>query len=80
MTKELYVDVDINQGVNYGVSVGGTEVWPGAEGAQRIRVQYDLNSNRFINLFVDRIFDEWKNWDTLIVFTTARDGVELYYI
>jgi inosine-uridine nucleoside N-ribohydrolase len=31
-TEELYVDVDINHGINYGVSVGGKRLWPGAEG------------------------------------------------
>jgi inosine-uridine nucleoside N-ribohydrolase len=54
-TKELYVDVDAHHGINYGVSVGGTRLWPGAEGAQKIRVQYDLDWERFINLYVDRL-------------------------
>jgi len=36
-TEELYVDVDINHGINYGVSVGGKEPWPGAEGARKWR-------------------------------------------
>ena len=54
-TKELYVDVDVNHGINYGVSVGWTRVWPGAEGAQKIQVQYDLDWERFINLFVERL-------------------------
>ncbi|HLE71337.1 MAG TPA: nucleoside hydrolase [Vicinamibacteria bacterium] len=54
-TKELYVDVDINHGINYGVSVGGTELWPGAEGAKKMNVQYDLDWPRFIEMFVSRV-------------------------
>lgn len=54
-TKELYVDVDATHDINYGVSVGGTTLWPGAEGAQKMAVQYDLDWDRFIKLFVDRV-------------------------
>ena len=54
-TKELYVDVDINHGINYGVSVGGEKPWPGAEVAQRMRVDYDVDFDRFIRMFVERV-------------------------
>ncbi len=54
-TEELFVDVDANHGINYGVSVGGRRIWPGAEGAQKILVQYDLDWERFINLYVERV-------------------------
>ena len=54
-TRALYVDVDIHPGINYGVSVGGKEPWPGAEGARRISVQYDLDWERFATLFVKRL-------------------------
>jgi inosine-uridine nucleoside N-ribohydrolase len=54
-TADLYVDVDVNQGIDYGVSVGGTELWPGADGARRMAVQYDLDWPRFIELFVQRV-------------------------
>lgn len=54
-TADLYVDVDDNHDVNYGVSVGGRQPWPGAEGAQKIAVQYDLDWERFIKLYVDRV-------------------------
>jgi inosine-uridine nucleoside N-ribohydrolase len=54
-TKELYVDVDVNHGINYGVSVGGTELWPGAQGAKKMKVQYDLDWPRFIEMFVSRV-------------------------
>jgi len=54
-TKELYVDVDVNHGINYGVSVAGEERWPGAEGAQRMRVDHDVDFDRFIRMFVERV-------------------------
>ena len=55
MTEELFVDVDDNHGVSYGTSVGGTEIWPGAEGARKMKVQHDLDWRRFIEMFVERM-------------------------
>lgn len=52
---EQYVDVDANHDINYGVSVGGKALWPGAEGAQKMAVQYDLDWDRFIRMFVERV-------------------------
>jgi inosine-uridine nucleoside N-ribohydrolase len=52
---EMYVDVDICKGINYGVSVGGQERWPGAEGAQKMLVQYDIDWDRFVSLFIERV-------------------------
>ncbi|MDA0681150.1 MAG: nucleoside hydrolase [Proteobacteria bacterium] len=54
-SERLYVDVDIDHGINYGVSVAGREIWPGAEGAQQINVQYELDWPRFIEMFVERV-------------------------
>ena len=54
-TAELYVDVDTHRGINYGVSVGGSELWPGAEGARKMTVQHDLDWPRFIEMFVSRV-------------------------
>jgi inosine-uridine nucleoside N-ribohydrolase len=54
-TRELYVDVDAHHGINYGVSVGSDEPWPGAEGAKKMLVQYDLDWPRFIEMFVTRL-------------------------
>ena len=54
-TRRLYVDVDIHHGINYGVSVGGSKPWPGAERAREIAVQYDLDWPRFIQMFVERV-------------------------
>src|SRR5262245_22282799 len=54
-TAELYVDVDATHGLDYGTSVGGKALWPGAEGAQKMAVQYDLDWDRFIRMFVERV-------------------------
>jgi len=54
-TAELYVDVDTSPGIDYGVSVGGPDLWPGAEGARKVAVQHDLDWERFITLFVERV-------------------------
>ena len=54
-TRELYVDVDVHHGIDYGVSVGGDERWPGAEAARRMPVQYDLDWPRFAELLVQRL-------------------------
>lgn len=54
-TVELLVDVDIAQGPSYGTSVGAPEVWPGGEGARKMQVQTDLQWDRFIRLYVERV-------------------------
>jgi inosine-uridine nucleoside N-ribohydrolase len=54
-TVELFVDVDINPDASYGVSVGGPQIWPGGEGAKKMLVQTDLDWDRFIRLYVERV-------------------------
>ena len=54
-TEELYVDVNIDHDISYGVSVGGRKPWPGAEGAAKMNVQYDLDWPRFIEMFIERV-------------------------
>jgi len=54
-TTDLYVDVDTNHDISYGVSVGGIAPWPGAEGARKMPVQHDLDWNRFIQMFIERV-------------------------
>ena len=54
-SERLYVDVNIDHGISYGVSVGGRETWPGAEGAQQMDVQHDLDWPRFIEMFIERV-------------------------
>ena len=54
-TVELFVDVDDNPGPHYGVSVGAPQPWPGGEGAKRMQVQTDLDFDRFIRLYVERV-------------------------
>lgn len=54
-TTELIVDVDIDHGISYGTSVGGFWPWPGSEGAQKMPVQHDLDWERFIAMFIERV-------------------------
>ncbi len=54
-TRSMIVDVDAAPGIDYGVSVGGTETWPGSEGVATVDVQYDIDNARFMRLFVDRL-------------------------
>ena len=53
--KELYVDVDTNQGDNYGASVGTETIGPGMEGARKMHVEYDVDAERFNQLYVERM-------------------------
>ncbi len=54
-SESLYVDVNIDHGISYGVSVGGREIWPGAEGAVKMNVQHDLDWPGFIEMFIERV-------------------------
>ena len=54
-TRTMVVDVDDHHGISYGETVGGDDLWPGAEGARRIDVQYDIDNARFMKLFTERI-------------------------
>lgn len=54
-TVELFVDVDVNPGPNYGVTVGASEPWPGGEGARKMQVQTDLDWDKFIRLYTERV-------------------------
>lgn len=54
-TVDWYIDVDDNPGPNYGVSVGAPQPWPGGEGAKRMQVQTDLDFDKFIQLYVERV-------------------------
>ena len=54
-TVEWFVDVDANPGPNYGASVGAAQPWPGGEGAKKMHVQTDLDFDKFIRLYVERV-------------------------
>jgi pyrimidine-specific ribonucleoside hydrolase len=54
-SRTLYVDMDINYGPDYGVSVGGAKPWEGGEAAKPISVQYDVDNARFMDMFVKRL-------------------------
>jgi inosine-uridine nucleoside N-ribohydrolase len=52
---DWFVDVDANHGPNYGVTVAGPKPWEGSEDAQRMSLQYDVDFDRFIRMFVERV-------------------------
>lgn len=54
-TTELYVDVDAKPGISYGTSLASPKIWPGAEGAHKMAVQHDLDWERFIEMFIERV-------------------------
>jgi len=54
-SERMYVDVNDNHDISYGVSVAGLEVWPGAEEAQQMNVQHDLDWPRFIKMYIERL-------------------------
>ncbi len=54
-STELIVDVDVDHGISYGTSVGGAWPWPGSEGAQKMPVQHELDWERFIAMFIERV-------------------------
>ena len=54
-TVDLYVDVDITHGPDYGATIGALKPWEFAEDAAKVSVQYDVDWDRFINLFVERV-------------------------
>ena len=60
-SKKMFVDVNDNDGISYGVSIGGFKKWPGAEEAQLIDVQYDLDWPRFMKIYVERIRQPLSN-------------------
>jgi len=53
--KDLFVDIDINHGPDYGTSLGAERIWEGGEGAAKVSVQYDVDADRFVQMFVQRI-------------------------
>jgi len=53
--KDMFVDVDITHGPDYGFSVGATRIWEGGEGAKKISVQYDVDFDRFMKMYVSRV-------------------------
>jgi purine nucleosidase len=54
-TTDLYVDVVIAHGPDYGTTVGGVRPWEGGEQSVKVPIQYDVDNERFIQMFVDRV-------------------------
>ena len=57
-SRTLYVDVDINHGPDYGDSIGGAKPWAGGEDAKPVSVQYDVDNQRFMDMFVKRLISK----------------------
>ena len=53
--KDLYVDVVITHGPDYGTTVGAAKQWEGGEQSVKVSWQYDVDNDRFIKMFVDRV-------------------------
>jgi inosine-uridine nucleoside N-ribohydrolase len=54
-TVELFVDVIINHGPDYGTTVGAPKQWEGGEQSVKVTFQYDVDNDRFIRMFIDRV-------------------------
>ena len=54
-TVDWYVDVDANPGPGYGASIGAAQPWPGGEAARKMQVQTDLDFERFMTLYIERV-------------------------
>lgn len=54
-TTDVYMEVVIDHGPDYGTTVGGTKPWEGAESAVKVPIQVDVDNDRFIKMFVDRV-------------------------
>jgi hypothetical protein len=51
----MCVDEDIDNGPIYGISVGALKTWEGEEGARLISVQYDVDNDRFMQMYFERL-------------------------
>lgn len=52
---DLYVEMDITHGPDYGTSIGAPKRWEGGEESVKVAVQYDVDFERFIRMFIDRV-------------------------
>ncbi len=53
-TTELYTEIDTTHGPDYGTTIGANKRWEGGEDAVPVRVQVDVDFDRFIKMFVER--------------------------
>jgi inosine-uridine nucleoside N-ribohydrolase len=54
-TVDVYMDVDITHGPDYGTTIGALKQWEGGEQTVKVAVQVDVDNDRFIKMFIDRI-------------------------
>jgi inosine-uridine nucleoside N-ribohydrolase len=53
--QDLFVDVDIAHGPDYGTSLGFSKIWEYGEEAHKVSVQYDVDFERFMKMFIERV-------------------------
>ena len=54
-TVQVYAEIDTSHGPDYGTTVAGKLPWEGAENAVPVTVQVDVDFDRFIKMFVERV-------------------------
>jgi inosine-uridine nucleoside N-ribohydrolase len=54
-TVDLYVDVIITHGPDYGTTVGAAKQWEGGEESVKTTIQCDVDFDRFIKMYIDRV-------------------------
>jgi inosine-uridine nucleoside N-ribohydrolase len=54
-TTDLYVEIDINHGPDYGTTLGMPKKWEGGENAVLVPVQLEVDSDRFMQMFAERV-------------------------
>lgn len=54
-TVEVYMDVVIAHGPDYGTTVGGMKLWEGGEAAVKVPIQVDVDNDRFLKMFIQRL-------------------------
>jgi inosine-uridine nucleoside N-ribohydrolase len=54
-TVDVYMDVVITHGPAYGTTVGAMKQWEGGEQSVKVPIQVDVDNDRFIKMFVDRV-------------------------
>lgn len=54
-TVDVYMDVIITHGPDYGTTVGAAKQWEGGEQSVKVPIQVDVDNDRFIKMFIDRV-------------------------
>lgn len=60
-TREAYVDIDTSEGASYGLSYTRNAPWPGAPDVKPVKIQTDLDTEAFNELFMDLMLQSGTN-------------------